>query len=394
MNNSFFSSHSLKIIERIIYGLLYNFPVVTDARGICPAGWRVATDDDWSTLITQCGGSSVAGGRLKEIGFLHWNSPNTGAFDTYLFSARAGGYRLYNGGFQFLGAWASFLTSTVAFPGYARYVGLSNTTISVDRGPLLFNYGLPLRLIKNDSTDPLTLTDRDGNVYRTAKIGNQVWTAENYCVTHYNNGDLIPNVSVDADWTALAGVSGGCCAYANNALNVKDYGPYVQPKRILQIGDAWEGGIIGYLLRSYDAGYDANVQHGLIVSIADINPAGGLPWGMAYNDIVTGTAVGIGRANTTNIMNRFGIDEYAACYADQYGGGGFWDWYLPSSEELRLLIANRAILGMANNVQYWSSSQNDIYYGMSISYDSTVPALYYIGEDKLTLLRVRAVRSF
>ena len=48
-----------------------------------------------------------------------------------------------------------------------------------------------------------TITDIDGNVYNTINIGSQVWTKENLKVTHYANGDLIPNVMVETDWSNL-----------------------------------------------------------------------------------------------------------------------------------------------------------------------------------------------
>jgi len=81
------------------YGRLYTWDVAMDgasqagARGICPDGWRVPSDDDWNTLIVGLGGASVAGGPLKEEGTEHWDPPNAGATDTSGFGARAaGGY--------------------------------------------------------------------------------------------------------------------------------------------------------------------------------------------------------------------------------------------------------------------------------------------------------------
>jgi uncharacterized protein (TIGR02145 family) len=67
-----------------------------------------------------------------------------------------------------------------------------------------------------------TMTDQDGNVYRTVKIGNQWWMAENLKVTHYRNGEAIPNVTDAAAWSNLS--SGAYCDYDNNTSNVSTYG--------------------------------------------------------------------------------------------------------------------------------------------------------------------------
>lgn len=63
-----------------------------------------------------------------------------------------------------------------------------------------------------------TVTDIDGNTYQTVKIDNQWWLAENLKVTHYRNGDAIPNVTDATEWSSLT--SGAYCEYNNNSSNV------------------------------------------------------------------------------------------------------------------------------------------------------------------------------
>lgn len=67
-----------------------------------------------------------------------------------------------------------------------------------------------------------TVTDINGNTYQTVKIGDQWWMAENLKVTHYRNGDAIPNVTDNATWAGLA--TGAYCEYNNDADNVSTYG--------------------------------------------------------------------------------------------------------------------------------------------------------------------------
>jgi uncharacterized protein (TIGR02145 family) len=67
-----------------------------------------------------------------------------------------------------------------------------------------------------------TVTDIDGNLYQTVKIGNQWWMAENLKVTHYRNGDVIPNVTDDTEWSNLT--TGAYCEYDSNNSNIETYG--------------------------------------------------------------------------------------------------------------------------------------------------------------------------
>ena len=61
------------------YGALYNYYVVADTSSlnVCPVGWHVPSDGEWTTLTNYLGGLDVAGSKLKETGTLYWNSPNT-----------------------------------------------------------------------------------------------------------------------------------------------------------------------------------------------------------------------------------------------------------------------------------------------------------------------------
>jgi len=80
-----------------------------------------------------------------------------------------------------------------------------------------------VRIIANDKKIQTgTITDIDGNVYNTVKIGNQWWMAENLKVKHYRNGDVIPHVTVDSVWAKLS--TGARCVYNNDISNLDNYG--------------------------------------------------------------------------------------------------------------------------------------------------------------------------
>ena len=72
------------------------------------------------------------------------------------------------------------------------------------------------------STIDETVTDIDGNVYKTVKIGDQVWMAENLKVTHFRNGDPIPTGYSDDDWANLS--EGAFCFYNDEQKNIDIYG--------------------------------------------------------------------------------------------------------------------------------------------------------------------------
>jgi uncharacterized protein (TIGR02145 family) len=122
-----------------LYGKLYNHYAVTDSRGLCPAGWHVPSDGEWTTLENHLGGSSVAGGALRSTALQPtpggWNSPSTGATNSSGFTALPGGFRTNNGNFGLMsdnGYWWSSSVSSVSDAWYRDLYG--TTSGSVYRG--------------------------------------------------------------------------------------------------------------------------------------------------------------------------------------------------------------------------------------------------------------------
>ena len=93
---------------RVTYGVLYNWPAVM-TEGICPSGWHIPSDEEFTQLTDFLGGEGVAGGKMKEAGYDHWNSPNTGATNSSGFTGLPGGYRDSGGFFNvgYYGYWWS-----------------------------------------------------------------------------------------------------------------------------------------------------------------------------------------------------------------------------------------------------------------------------------------------
>jgi uncharacterized protein (TIGR02145 family) len=110
------------------YGRLYNWYAVIDSRNIAPAGWHVPSDADWKTLARYLGGEDIAGGKMKETGTTHWQSPNTGATNESGFSALPGGERSYSGVFNALRLYANFWSSSEVNTYNASYWDINHDT--------------------------------------------------------------------------------------------------------------------------------------------------------------------------------------------------------------------------------------------------------------------------
>jgi len=119
-----------------VYGRLYTWYAVVDIRNLCPAGWHIPSDTEWATLISYLGGDASAGGKLKESGSLHWNSPNTGATNESGFNALPAGWRdvFSSNSFIEFGNYGYWWSSTEVNPTNAIY-----RSIHFDSGAILKN---------------------------------------------------------------------------------------------------------------------------------------------------------------------------------------------------------------------------------------------------------------
>ena len=98
------------------YGKLYNWYAVSKTtngnKNVCPTGWHVPTDAEWTVLTDYLGGESVAGGKMKEVGTTSWNSPNTEATNISLFTGLPGGTRYDYGLYSIFGNSGYWWSST------------------------------------------------------------------------------------------------------------------------------------------------------------------------------------------------------------------------------------------------------------------------------------------
>ncbi len=138
------------VANKAVYGGLYNWYAVADARNIAPSGWHVPTDSEWTTLTTYLGSESIAGGKLKETGTAHWYSPNVGATNASGFTALPGGGRLYNDGtFHGVGGNGYWWSSTEgdAIFAWGRYFGYGSAHAYLDYD--YKQYGFSVRCIQD-----------------------------------------------------------------------------------------------------------------------------------------------------------------------------------------------------------------------------------------------------
>ena len=131
------------------YGRLYNWYAVDDTRGLCPTGWHVPTDDDWTALETYLGAnghSGAEGTALKSTS--GWNDSGNGT-DDFGFSALPGGYRYYYYGNFLHAAYRGYWWSSSPNGGSAWFRSLYDSNPAINRGSYAPRFGFSVRCLRD-----------------------------------------------------------------------------------------------------------------------------------------------------------------------------------------------------------------------------------------------------
>jgi uncharacterized protein (TIGR02145 family) len=134
--------------NKTAYGLIYNWYTVNTGK-LCPTGWHVPSETEWTSLSTYLGGSGVAGAKMKETGASHWLIVHAATTNESGFTALPGGIRFANGTFDAFKAfgyfWSSTIyTSTFVWNWYVYYSGAE-----FEKSDFQQSYGMSVRCIKD-----------------------------------------------------------------------------------------------------------------------------------------------------------------------------------------------------------------------------------------------------
>lgn len=142
-------------LSRGTYGGLYQwdemmqYSTTPSVQGICPPGWHIPTDGEWTVLIDYLGGERVAGVKMKEADTSHWSAPNEFATNTSGFTGLPGGALDYSGLFLFLGEGGGWWSSTEYSSPNAWGRGLHYLTASAGRNDEGKELGFSVRCLKD-----------------------------------------------------------------------------------------------------------------------------------------------------------------------------------------------------------------------------------------------------
>ena len=343
-------------------------------QGICPDGWHLPSIYEWGLLSVALGGAPVSGKPLKAL--TGWNYSSTGynnGTDLYGFAALPTGRRISATSWGKVGTDVYYWSATEQEAYYGRYFNINNVYTNSYTSQDYKSYGQSVRCVKGDpSTAPVrpsssssvdetkssssvtsvssssvpegyvdpstvvtgTMTDsRDGQTYKTVKIGNQVWMAEN--LNYAYTGVLYNNSGYTSDSTSWC--------FSNDPANCIKYGRLYTWAAAMDSVGTWS-------TNGKDCGY--GVQCTPIYPVRGICPEGWhLPDKAEWNTLFTA----VGGASTAGKMLSSTISWSSV------PGGWVRDGYGTDAYSFSALPAGLRDATGYNNVGYhayfWSSSE-------------------------------------
>ncbi len=389
------------VINENLYGRLYQ-AFELQQGGRCPEGWFVASEDDWKELELFLGvdqteidymgwRGTTEGGKLKEPGFLTWNSPNLGATNESGFNFKAAGYFNENGNYVGEGEVCRYWTSDTEqqepyFP-YARELSFNESRINriaVDPGSMYYvrcvkPAGIPSLITKEITVDE-NYNYFSGGIFvlpGSSAVFSKgvVWSAESNPTLMNNTGLTDEGSGADEYICQMYEIQPGetyyLRAYASNNEGTA-YGNTISFVGTASIQQMLDFGIrpmaivnMGFPVDSlYGKAYD----EGIIVSL-DLEDGGGLlcapddytsaEWGCSGLETgAVGTIIGTGKYNTRQITDVCIMSMIAADLARYYNNGWYTDWYLPSQDEMMLVFSRSEYISGLSASPYWTSTES------------------------------------
>jgi uncharacterized protein (TIGR02145 family) len=130
-------------------GALYNFHALNSGK-LCPKGWHVPTDEEWTILAEYLGGENVAGGKMKAVGTEFWLDPNTGATNSSGLTVIPAGFRGKSGFIAHSVNSNALFWSSTAFndiDAWTRYLLFDNEILGRNNGGKY--HGFSIRCLKD-----------------------------------------------------------------------------------------------------------------------------------------------------------------------------------------------------------------------------------------------------
>jgi uncharacterized protein (TIGR02145 family) len=301
-----------------IYGGLYEWDEMMGyltnegVQGICPTGWHLPSDAEWTVLTDYFGGLSLAGGHLKDASPNFWSYPNTDATNGSGFTALPGGRRYFSGSFSDLSDYGLFWSSTpsTSVPQYATIRSLGYQGGSINQYEGYKTYGLSVRCISDADPGPQPPVQANAGP-------DSLGIEDNYFVLYGNypmNGTGL--------WTIVSGQGG---SFADSSLfNSEFYGNYGETYALAwsittPAGSSSDTVLIGFALVYPDCGMIYDFRDGRMYETVVIG---------SYCWMKENLNVGVRLDRTASASNDSVPEKY--CYQDLEANcdiyGGLYSW--------------------------------------------------------------------